>query len=91
MAAMPALAFQYQLWTIFAITALVAYLLAWLVVLPRLQERSSALVARSISPGMPRLQFRLSTLLWITLAVACWFGGMRVERWRTEQAERARL
>ena len=27
-----ALAFQYQLWTIFAITALVAYLLAWLVV-----------------------------------------------------------
>ena len=29
----------------------------------------------------PRLQFRLSTLLWITLAVACWFGGMRFERW----------
>jgi hypothetical protein len=23
----------------------------------------------------PRFQFRLSTLLWITLAVACWFGG----------------
>ena len=23
----------------------------------------------------PRPQFRLSTLLWITLAVACWFGG----------------
>jgi hypothetical protein len=23
----------------------------------------------------PRLQFRLSTLLWLTLAVACWFGG----------------
>jgi hypothetical protein len=40
---------------------------------------------------MSRPQFRLSTLLWITLAVACWFGGMRVERWRTEQAERARL
>jgi hypothetical protein len=38
-----------------------------------------------------RFQFRLSTLLWITLAVACWFGGMRVERWRTEQAERERL
>jgi hypothetical protein len=31
---------------------------------------------------MPRPipQFRLSTLLWITLAVACWFGGMAVER-----------
>jgi hypothetical protein len=28
-----------------------------------------------------RPQFRLSTLLWITLAVACWFGGMRYERW----------
>jgi len=25
----------------------------------------------------PRFQFRLSTLLWITLAVACWFGGTR--------------
>ncbi|HVC97533.1 MAG TPA: hypothetical protein VND64_27875 [Pirellulales bacterium] len=25
----------------------------------------------------PRFQFRLSTLLWTTLAVACWFGGMR--------------
>jgi len=24
---------------------------------------------------MSRPQFRLSTLLWITLAVACWFGG----------------
>ena len=31
---------------------------------------------------MPRFQFRLSTLLWLTLAVACWFGGMRFERWR---------
>jgi hypothetical protein len=28
----------------------------------------------------PRFQFRLSTLLWITLAVACWFGGMAVQR-----------
>ena len=28
----------------------------------------------------PRFQFRLSTLLWITLAVACCFGGMSVER-----------
>jgi len=36
---------------------------------------------------MPRLQFRLSTLLWITLAVACWFGGVRFERWRAETAE----
>ncbi len=29
---------------------------------------------------MPRFQFRLSTLLWITLAVACWFRGMKFER-----------
>ena len=28
----------------------------------------------------PRLQFRLSTLLWITLAVACFFGGATSER-----------
>jgi hypothetical protein len=27
-----------------------------------------------------RPQFRLSTLLWITLAVAGWFGGMSVQR-----------
>jgi hypothetical protein len=26
--------------------------------------------------ALSRFQFRLSTLLWITLAVACWFGGM---------------
>jgi len=32
----------------------------------------------------PRFQFRLSTLLWITLAVACVFGGMRAERRRAE-------
>jgi hypothetical protein len=25
----------------------------------------------------PRFQFKLSTLLWITLAVACWFGVAR--------------
>jgi hypothetical protein len=37
-----------------------------------------------------RFQFRLSTLLWITLAVACWFGGMRAERWRAELTERWR-
>jgi hypothetical protein len=36
----------------------------------------------------PRLQFQLSTLLWLTLAVACWFGGMRVERERIKQAAR---
>jgi hypothetical protein len=34
-----------------------------------------------------RPQFRLSTLLWITLAVACWFGGMTVERWRAERED----
>jgi hypothetical protein len=34
---------------------------------------------------MPRPQFRISTLLWITLAVACWFGGMRFERWNAER------
>ena len=28
----------------------------------------------------PRFQFRLSTLLWITLAVACLFGGMALQR-----------
>jgi len=33
---------------------------------------------------LARPQFRLSTLLWITLAVACWFGGVRAERWRAE-------
>jgi hypothetical protein len=36
-------------------------------------------------PSMPRPQFRLSTLLWLTLAVACWFGGMRFERYRFDQ------
>jgi hypothetical protein len=31
-----------------------------------------------------RLQFRLSTLLWITLAVACFFGGREYHRrWET--------
>ena len=34
---------------------------------------------------LPRPQFRLSTLLWITLAVACFFGGIRAERWLAEQ------
>jgi hypothetical protein len=24
-------------------------------------------------------------LLWLTLAVACWFGGVRYGRWRAEQ------
>jgi hypothetical protein len=31
----------------------------------------------------------LSTLLWITLAAACWFGGMRFERWRDDRGFRA--
>jgi hypothetical protein len=35
---------------------------------------------------MRRPQFRLSTLLWITLAVACWFGGRAVERREIEQS-----
>jgi len=30
---------------------------------------------------MPLPQFRVSTLFWLTLAMACWFGGMRFERW----------
>ena len=29
---------------------------------------------------MKRPQFRFSTLLWIIAAVACWFGGMAVQR-----------
>jgi len=28
-----------------------------------------------------RFQFRLSTLLWITLAVGCWFGGAAAWPW----------
>jgi hypothetical protein len=36
---------------------------------------------------MPRRQFGFSTLLWLTLAVACWFGGMRFERWMVERRE----
>ncbi len=38
---------------------------------------------------IPRPQFRLSTLLWIMLAVACWFGGMRVERWLADRNAKA--
>jgi hypothetical protein len=43
----------------------------------------------------PSFQFRLSTLLWITLAVACWFGGVawneskvakEREQWKKEHA-----
>jgi hypothetical protein len=39
---------------------------------------------------MHRPQFRLSTLLWLTLAVACWFGGMAVQQWleRERRAEK---
>jgi hypothetical protein len=35
----------------------------------------------------PRLQFRLSTLLWLTLAVACWCGGMRFNQWLVDRRE----
>jgi hypothetical protein len=34
---------------------------------------------------MPRPQFRLSTLLWITLAVACFYGGAEWQRKRTQR------
>jgi hypothetical protein len=37
----------------------------------------------------PRFQFRLSTLLWITLAVACWFGGREYERRADERRLKA--
>ena len=33
----------------------------------------------------PRFQFRLSTIFWITLAVACFFGGMRAEQWLADR------
>jgi hypothetical protein len=39
----------------------------------------------------PRPQFRLSTLLWITLAVACWFGGMMAQRYRNEHWTEAEM
>jgi hypothetical protein len=39
----------------------------------------------------PHLQFQLSTLLWITLAVACWLGGMRVEWWQVDREWRETL
>jgi len=35
-----------------------------------------------------RFQFRLSTLLWITLAVACWFGGMRLQNYREHRNDK---
>ncbi len=38
----------------------------------------------------PRFQFRLITLFWITLVVASFFGGMRVERWRVDREELAK-
>jgi hypothetical protein len=37
--------------------------------------------------ALTRPQFRLSTLLWITLAVACWFGGML---WNGRQVRKER-
>jgi len=39
----------------------------------------------------PRFQFRLSTLLWITLAVACWFGGATWEQRRMERRDQELL
>ena len=36
-------------------------------------------------PHMSRTRFRLSTLIWFTLAVAGWFGGMTFERWQAER------
>jgi len=36
----------------------------------------------------PRFRFRLSTLLWITFAVGCFFWGMGVERWRAYREAR---
>jgi hypothetical protein len=36
-----------------------------------------------------RPQFRLSTLLWLTLAAACWHGGMRFERWLGENDDQS--
>jgi hypothetical protein len=35
----------------------------------------------------PRLQFRLSTLIWLTLAVECSLGGMVFERWLVKRKE----
>jgi hypothetical protein len=35
--------------------------------------------------ALSRFQFRLNTLLWITLAMACFFGGMKAERWFGER------
>jgi len=34
-----------------------------------------------------RFQFRLSTLLWITLAAACWFGGREFQRREDERKQ----
>ena len=52
---------------------------------PRARARLLAGAAKPAGVRSPPcaapFQFRLSTLLWITLAVACWFGGMRAERW----------
>jgi hypothetical protein len=40
---------------------------------------------------MRRPQFRLSTLLWIMLAVACWFGGIGYGRLLEQRALEGRL
>jgi len=34
---------------------------------------------------MPRPQFSIRTLLWLTLAVACFFGGMAFEKERVRR------
>jgi len=38
--------------------------------------------------ALSRLQFRLSTLLWITLAVGCFFGGMAVQLAKVDRLSR---
>jgi len=34
---------------------------------------------------MPRLQFSIRSLLWLTLVAAAYFGGMATQKWLTEQ------
>lgn len=40
---------------------------------------------------MPRPQFSIRTLLWLTLCVACFLGGMFFEREWRDRAEKARI
>lgn len=39
---------------------------------------------------MKRPQFTLKTLLWLMVVVAAFFGGIRFERYSTEQREQTR-